>query len=129
MRQEEIRVLKVAPGEVPVPFTLKNTLEGMQEAVGGWIELIPIDLERGIDILCNEEGKLIGLPGNRRIGHDIIVGTFYVLKTDDEGECCSLSAEELGEYFDRFYLPEYFTEEDVQQTIRCGFVPFGEDVD
>ena len=34
---------------------------------------------------CNEEGKLIDLPGNRRVGDDIIAGTFYVCGSDDAG--------------------------------------------
>ena len=53
---------------------LKNTLEAMQEAVGGYIDIIGLD--GSVCILLNDEGKLIGLEGNRRIGSDIIVGDF-----------------------------------------------------
>ena len=67
-----IRVLKVAPGEHPMETTLVNDLDELQKAVSigasyqGLIEII--EIEDGVCILCNEEGKLIGLEGNRRIG-------------------------------------------------------------
>ena len=48
---------------------LKNTLEAMQEAVGGYIDIVGLDDK--VCILLYDEGKLIGLEGNRRIGSDI----------------------------------------------------------
>ena len=38
----------------------------MQEAVGGLIEII--DLSETACVICNEEGKLNGLEGNRSLG-------------------------------------------------------------
>ena len=83
MKQKEITVLMVEPGEHPRVTTLKNNLDSLQKAVSigakgqGLIEII--SLENGDCILCNEEGKLIGLEGNRRFGDDILTGVFYVL--------------------------------------------------
>ena len=37
MKEKEIKVLKVKPHEHPEVYMLKNTLEAMQEAVGGYI--------------------------------------------------------------------------------------------
>ena len=62
---------------------LLDDLDSLQKAVSigadyqGLIEIISIG--NGDCILCNEEGKLIGLDGNRRIGNDIIVGIFVLL--------------------------------------------------
>lgn len=68
MKQKEIKVLMVAPGEHPREVVLKNDLDSLQKAVSigcdyqGLIEVV--ELEDGI---CNEEGKLLGLEGNRRL--------------------------------------------------------------
>ena len=68
-KENEIRVLMVEPHEHPKEFLLENTLQAMQEAVGGLIDIVDID-DDGTCLLLNDEGKLIGLEGNRRIGDD-----------------------------------------------------------
>ena len=69
MTDENIRVLKVAPGKAPEAVAIPNTLEAMQQMVGGYIEVIPLE---DVCLVCNEEGKLMGLPGSRRLGDDIM---------------------------------------------------------
>ena len=39
---------------------IENALEAMQEQVGGYIEMVEIG--EGLVAICNEEGKLEGLP-------------------------------------------------------------------
>ena len=97
MKEKEIKVLRVKPHEHPEVYMLKNTLEAMQEAVGGYIDIVGLD--DNVCILLNDEGKLIGLEGNRRIGSDIIVGDFFVCGSDEEGNLTSLSEEELDTYW------------------------------
>lgn len=63
---------------------IDNTLEAMQEIVGGYIECISVD--RDIVIVCNEEGKMRGLPINMPWCGDLLVGTIIVCGTDDDGE-------------------------------------------
>lgn len=70
MKENEIRVLKVKPHEHPKECILENTLDALQEAVDGYIDII--GLEDDICILLNDEGKLIGLEGNRSLGDDIL---------------------------------------------------------
>ena len=83
MKEKEITVLMVEPGKHPVVTTLENSLDALQKAVSigtdyqGLIELV--ELEGGVCLLCNEEGKLIGLEGNRHIGADIITGVSLFL--------------------------------------------------
>ena len=49
------------------------------------------------------EGKLIGLPLNRRIGHDIIDGAFIVCGTDDRtASFSSLTDEQVKRYQEKF---------------------------
>ena len=76
MNKKEIKVLMVEPGKHPRVTTLVNDLDALQKAVSigtdyqGLIEIISIG--NGDCLLCNEEGKLIGLEGNRRVGDGII---------------------------------------------------------
>ena len=69
MKEKEIKVLKVKPHEHPEVYMLKNTLEAMHEAVGGYIDILGLD--DNVCILLNDEGNLIGLEDNRRISSDI----------------------------------------------------------
>ena len=43
MKENVIKVLKVKPHEHPEVCMLKNTLEAMQEAVGGYIDILGLD--------------------------------------------------------------------------------------
>ena len=86
-------MLKVKLHEHPEAYMLENSLEAMQEAVGGYMDILGLD--DNVCILLNDEGKLIGLEGNRRIGSDIIVGDFFVCGSDEEGNLTLLSEEEL----------------------------------
>ena len=124
MKEKFITVLKVEPYKPPEVVTLENELSSLQAAVDGLIEFLPLDIENNIEILCNEEGKLIGLEPNRKVGSDIIVGVFYVLKTNLEGECCSLNQEEIEKYTERFKDTEYYTTEDVIESMNFGFSIF-----
>ena len=121
MKQKKIKVLMVEPGSHPTEVELDNDLHNLQKAVSigtnyiGLIEIIPID--KKTVILCNEEGKLNGLEGNRRINGDIIAGTFYICGEDEEGNLTSLSEDDIQKYKARFWNPEYYTEEEVEEAI------------
>ena len=53
---EKINVLLIEPGKYPKQIEIEDTLEAMQETVGGYIEeYMPFDDE--IAIVCNEEWK------------------------------------------------------------------------
>lgn len=121
MKAKSITVLKVEPGKVPTVAKLKTGLEQLQKAVSegcdrqGLIEIIPI--AEGVCILCNEEGKLWGLPGNRRIGKDIIVGTFYIIGENEEGELISLTDKQLLFYNAMFAIPEVLTDDEIEASL------------
>ena len=110
MKQKEIKVLMVAPGEHPREVVLENNLDALQKAVSigcdyqGLIEVV--SLEKGVCIICNEEGKLLGLEGNRRLGSDIIAGVFYVVGEDKCGNFVSLTEAQMQYYIKRFWEPE-----------------------
>jgi uncharacterized protein YuzE len=60
-----MRVLMVEPGKEPFVTEADNDLESLQTAVDGLIEVMY--LEENVLIVCNEEGKCMGLEGNRRV--------------------------------------------------------------
>lgn len=98
-----INVLIVEPNELPYEKEIPNTLEAKQEIVGGYIECTSLLDDDSVSIICNEEGKINGLPLNRYIGHDIIAGTFIIAGDDYEnGEFKSLTDEQIKKYKERF---------------------------
>lgn len=78
-----------------------DDLPAMQRIVGGSIEgVMWVDAPHGVDVYANEEGKILGLPGNARATHmlrvslfvgDWVAGDVLVIGVDHtEGEACSL---------------------------------------
>ena len=120
--EKEIKVVMVEPNKHPTITTLKTNLKNLQEAVGGLIEII--DIEDDVCILCNEEGKLIGLEGNRKLGDDILVGTFYVCGSNDESELISLTDTQIDKYRNIFWEPQTFTQVEIENSIVFKFIPF-----
>lgn len=61
---DKIKVVLAQPNKKAVVTEIENTLKSLQRIVGGYIECIyPFD--DNVGIICNEEGKLIGLEPNR----------------------------------------------------------------
>ena len=125
MKEKSITVLKVAPNCQPEVVTLKNDLRSLQEAVSidapyvGLIEIVWLDDKTCL--LVNEEGKLIGLEPNRRLGYDILCGVFYVVGQDDEGNLTSLPSAAIERYRRIFSGPESIDAEEVAETISASF--------
>ena len=77
MKEEKIKVLALLPMELPKEIELDNTLEAMQKFVGGLIECITLsDTGSEVTLVCNDEGKLLGLPLNRPLWDvaDVLAG-------------------------------------------------------
>ena len=119
--RNEIKVVIVEPHKNPTITTIKTKLENLQEAVGGLFEII--DIEDNACILCNEEGKLSGLEGNRALGEDILVGTFYVCGSNNEGELTSLTDKQIDKYINFFWEPQTFTQGEIEESIVFKFIP------
>lgn len=103
MPRPTITVLLVKPYEVPRPIKIPAELSAYQKLVGGTIQAIYHSMEDPIALICNDEGKLLGLPLKRPLFddegnlYDIIAGSFFVagLTEDDFG---SLSPELIQKY-------------------------------
>lgn len=108
---EGLKGLLVKPNKLPEEITFKNTLETKQELVDGYIEYAYSDDFPDVAFICNEEGKIKGLPYNRDIGHDIIAGNFIIISSkDDEGEDISLSDIQIEKY------KKIFNEKSIEDT-------------
>ncbi|MBO6194491.1 MAG: DUF3846 domain-containing protein [Clostridiales bacterium] len=114
-KEEYIRVLVIRPYNEPEELLCKNELKAFQETVGGSIECTyPYPDEVGL--ICNEEGKITGLPLNRALKdsetmriYDIIAGNFLVAGLSDDGNFRSLTNEEYNKFYEKFKRPERFT--------------------
>ena len=107
-------VLKVEPGKAPERAEITGDLESMQKIVGGSIQAI-YPFEEPIALVCNEEGKLIGLPLNRTLRdedgnvYDVIAGTFFLCGAPPEEEnFTGLTENQFRELESRFHIPELF---------------------
>lgn len=117
-----MRVVYVEPNKAPYVAEVTHTLEAEQKAVGGYIEVVYPD-DNETCIICNEEGKLIGMEGNRRIGDgsSIIAGPFFICGTTEE-DFRGLTDSEVDLYMDRFKEPEQISPEEVSADTGCTII-------
>ena len=105
MKEEKIKVLALLPMELPKEIELDNTLEAMQKFVGGPIECITLsDTGSAVTLVCNDEGKLLGLPLNRPLwdGADVLAGPGFLAGCDNEGNLTSLPQSTMDFYKEKF---------------------------
>ena len=105
MKEEKIKVLALLPMELPKEIELDNTLEAMQNFVGGLIECITLsDTGSEVTLVCNDEGKLLGLPLNRPLwdGADVLAGPGFLSGCDNEGNLTSLPPSAMDFYKEKF---------------------------
>ena len=115
------RMLVIEPHKAPYEMVIPDGLEPLQQAVGGWIECTyPFD--DNTYVVGNEEAKLIGLEGNRRINGQIYAGTILIAGDDGEGGTMDLTDEQIQKYTEMFKTPEDITPEEVQNDIWFAFV-------
>lgn len=107
-----MNVLMVEPGKVPHSIEIEGGLESLQAAVGGDIQAT-YPYEDPVAIICNDEGKLIGLPLNRALYdddgrmYDIVAGNFLIVGLGEE-DFTDLSPELMKKFTEQFKHPEKF---------------------
>lgn len=110
-----MKILVIEPMKEPYVKEIDGRLETMQNIVGGLIQAIyPFDNPE-IALICNDEGKLIGLPLNRALRdkngevYDIISGTFFLCSAPADSENFeSLTDEQIEKYTKRFETLEFY---------------------
>ena len=105
MEQNEntLSVLKIAPGQHPQQVEIDNDLKALQQAVGGSIDAV-YPFADPVAIICNDEGKLLGLPLNRPLwdGADVLAGPGFLAGCDNEGNLTSLPQSAMDFYKEKF---------------------------
>ena len=78
-----MKVIYKAPGCAPEPRDIPNTLEELQAAVGGYIEAVTFASDAVV--ICNEDGRLQGLPHNCTfLGVDFVGPILIAGRSGDE---------------------------------------------
>ena len=120
---ETYRVVYVEPGKPAVQKEIGTKLEDLQAEVGGLIECIYCHHD-GTIIVANDEAKLIGMEGNRRLDNgSIIAGPFFVI--GDGGENFrSLTDAEVSRYVQQYAEPQQISQAEVQRDMGWVFYSF-----
>lgn len=100
MKTPQIKAVVKEVGKSPKVTEIENELKVFQSLVGGYIEVVRVTPE--ILMICNEEGKLQGLPPNFSTGRDVIVGTAVFVAYDGSEEFAGLSDYQVLEIMDMF---------------------------
>lgn len=79
-----MKAIKKEPGEQPRMVSIQNTLEALQEAVGGRIETVR--LFEDACLVCDEEWRLKGKPHNNILGAEF-GGTVLLVGVSGEEFC------------------------------------------
>ena len=110
-----MKVLVIEPHKPPYPLEIDGTLAAMKKLVGGTIQAV-YPFTDDVALVCNDEGKLLGLPLNRALYHpetgelyDIIAGMFFLCGAPpDADQFTSLTDSQLEKYMQYFHTPETF---------------------
>lgn len=104
-REEFLKILYKAVGDLPKVMKIENTLEAKQELVGGLIEVIPY---KDALLICNEEGKIDNLPINLVFDLESIAGNCFAVGDDYlHGDFKSLTDEQIEEFRKDFIRRSY----------------------
>ena len=123
MKPQEYRVVYVEPGKPAREMMLGSDIKDLQKAVGGLIELIYAHDDRTV-IVGNDEAKLIGMEGNRRLETgSIIAGPFFVIGDGGE-DFRSLTDAEVNRYLQHYAQPHEISQEEVQADMGWVFFSF-----
>ena len=109
-----MNVLLVEPNADPRAIEIDGSLASMQSLVGGLIEAI-YPFSDPIALICNDEGKLTGLPQNRPLKHpetgeiyDIVCAPFFLCSAPPDSENFESLPDDLIEKYSKvFALPKF----------------------
>lgn len=109
-----MKILIVEPMKKPYVKEIKDDLYSLQAVVGGLIQpLYPFPRDN-VALVCNDEGKMLGMPLNRALRDpktgeiwDVIAGTFFIVGTE-RNEFVSLTDAQVRKYSALYQRPEMF---------------------
>ena len=107
-----MNVLMVEPGKAPYEMQIGSDLQSMQALVGGYIQAVS-PYEEPVALICNEGGKLDGLPLNRALRdadgdvYEIVAGKFFIVGLG-QSDFTDLPHELAEQFAEQFRQPEMF---------------------
>lgn len=110
--EEKMRVILVEPNKKACIDYIEPGYRSLQAIVGGTFQAI-YPYEDLVALICNDEGKLLGMPPNRALYdedgklYDIIAGTFLVVGLSED-DFCSLPPDLAEKYLKQFLKAERF---------------------
>ena len=124
-----IRMLMIQPHKTPVVTYVKQDLSSLQRAVSDHCEEAFIEYTYPFDddcmILGNEEAKLCGMEGNRRLFGSVYAGPIFITRDNCEGDLCALTDEQVKTYGEMFAVPEDISPAEVQRDVGFTFYGWG----
>ena len=111
-KPKTMKVVLLEPNKFAKAAEIGTELSDLQKVVGGYIEAAYF-FNEDVCLICNEEGKIRGLPLNRGVYDedkklvDIIAGTAFICDCSGEN-FGSLNDEQLKKYTKQFRNPERF---------------------
>lgn len=113
----------VEPHKPPYEVTIPDDFRAIQQCVSGTFECV---YPFGDDafLYCNDEAKLNGMEGNRKINGDIIAGVFLIARDDGHGGTADITDEQVAKYSEQFKADETYTPEEVADSARMYFIGF-----
>ena len=110
-----MKILVVEPLRVPYEKEIDGSLASMQAVVGGLIQLIYPFEDPELALICNDDGKIMGLPYNRALRdedgriYDVVAGTFFLCRAPADSENLEgLTVGQVNWGKERFACPELF---------------------
>ena len=106
------KVVLVHSGKPAEIVEMDLSLKNMQKTVGGMIQAV-YPFNDPVCLVCNDEGKLEGLPLNRALidedgkVYDIVAGTFFICGIGEE-DLSGLSDEMAKKYEEYYRHPQGF---------------------
>ena len=109
-----MKLLLVEPNVEPRTVEIDGSLASMQSLVGGLIQAV-YPFKDPVALICNDKGKLIGLPQNRPLKHpetgeiyDIVCGPFFLCSAPPDSENFESLPDDLIEKYSKvFALPKF----------------------
>lgn len=125
VQKSKLKVLLVEPDKEPYVKFIEPGYKSLQAEVDGTIQGV-YPFADPVGLICNDDGKWMGLPLNRALHddegkvYDIVAGTFVIAGLTDE-DYCSLDDDMIEKYTHMFKHPEMFIQ--VAGEIRALPVP------
>lgn len=105
-KESKITVIRKRVGQPASLVELSRSLEELQNAVGGYIELVP--LFENLTMLCHEDAKFLGKPVNMALPwkDDVVAGDVVFVRIDPHDNWSSVDRTDLNRLCDYFGLEQ-----------------------